>query len=85
MTVGDADPETRDKEAIAWDSSNYVTGFTYRWDPFKAPVAGRYRIRFNGYTLWVAPLAAEETSAGLGTHSRGHNEKPSMSTHATAY
>jgi Protein of unknown function (DUF1592)/Protein of unknown function (DUF1588)/Protein of unknown function (DUF1585)/Protein of unknown function (DUF1587)/Protein of unknown function (DUF1595)/Planctomycete cytochrome C len=57
MTVGAADPVRRDKEAIAWDSSNYVTGFTYRWDRFKAPVAGRYRVRFSGYTLWVAPLA----------------------------
>ena len=40
MTVGAADPAKRDKEAIAWVSSNYVTGFTYRWDRFKAPVAG---------------------------------------------
>ena len=57
MTVGASDPVKRDKEAIAWVSSNYVTGFTYRWDRFKAPVAGHYRIRFSGYTLWVAPLA----------------------------
>jgi Protein of unknown function (DUF1592)/Protein of unknown function (DUF1588)/Protein of unknown function (DUF1585)/Protein of unknown function (DUF1587)/Protein of unknown function (DUF1595) len=56
MTVGSADPETREKEAAAWVASNYVTGFTYRWDQFKAPVSGRYRIRFKGYTLWVAPL-----------------------------
>src|SRR5690606_13642384 len=35
--------------------SNYVTGFTYRWDRFRAPVAGRYRVRFSGYTLWAAP------------------------------
>jgi hypothetical protein len=58
MSVGAADPAKRDNEAIAWVSSNYVTGFTYRWDRFKAPVAGRYRIRFKGYTLWVAPLAS---------------------------
>jgi len=49
------DPETQDEEAVAWVSSNYVTGFTYRWDQFRAPVAGRYRIRFSGYTLWVPP------------------------------
>ena len=40
---------------MAWVSSNYVTGFTYRWDQFRAPVAGRYRVRFSGYTLWVPP------------------------------
>ena len=49
------DPKTREEEAVAWVSSNYVTGFTYRWDQFRAPVAGRYRIRFSGYTLWVPP------------------------------
>lgn len=48
-------PATRDEEAVAWVSSNYVTGFSYRWDQFRAPVAGRYRIRFCGYTLWVPP------------------------------
>jgi len=55
LTVGDADPATREREAVGWVSSNYVTGFTYRWDNFRAPVAGRYRIRFSGYTLWAAP------------------------------
>jgi len=55
LSVGEADPVTRDLEAVGWVSSNYVTGFTYRWDGFRAPVAGRYRIRFSGYTLWVAP------------------------------
>jgi hypothetical protein len=50
-----SDPKTRDEEAVAWVASNYVTGFTYRWDQFRAPVAGRYRIRFSGYTLWVPP------------------------------
>ena len=61
MTVGAADPETREKEAAAWVASNYVTGFTYNWDKFKAPVSGRYRIRFKGYTLWVAPLPAPKS------------------------
>jgi hypothetical protein len=55
LTVGDANPELREQEAIGWVSSNYVTGFTYRWDGFRAPVAGRYRIKFSGYTLWTAP------------------------------
>ncbi|MES2691960.1 MAG: DUF1587 domain-containing protein, partial [Verrucomicrobiota bacterium] len=45
LSVGAADPKRRDEEAIGWVSSNYVTGFTYRWDGFRAPVAGRYRIK----------------------------------------
>jgi hypothetical protein len=55
------DPAKREQEAIAWVSSNYVTGFTYRWDRFKAPVSGRYRVRFSGYTLWVAPQAGKRS------------------------
>ncbi len=55
LTVGAADPATRELEAVGWVSSNYVTGFTYRWDGFRAPVAGRYRVRFSGYTMWTAP------------------------------
>ncbi len=55
LTVGDEDPATRDEEAVGWIASNYVTGFRYRWDGFRAPVAGRYRIRFSGNTVWVAP------------------------------
>ena len=58
------DPETRDEEAVAWVSSNYVTGFTYRWDQFRAPVAGRYRIRFSGYTLWVPPGGVQMSFQG---------------------
>lgn len=50
-----SDPALRDREGIGWISSNYVTGFTYKWDDFRAPVAGRYRVRFSGYTLWCGP------------------------------
>jgi mono/diheme cytochrome c family protein len=55
LTVGDKDPATRELEAVGWVSSNYVTGFTYQWDRFRAPVAGRYRVRFSAYTLWAEP------------------------------
>jgi hypothetical protein len=75
MTVGAADPEKRNKEAVAWVSSNYVTGFTYKWDKFKAPVAGRYRIRFSGYTLWVAPQEAKKHLADFERLSRGRRDE----------
>jgi hypothetical protein len=55
LTVGDSDPETRNLEAVGFVACNYVTGFTYRWDQFKAPVSGRYKIRFSGYTMWMGP------------------------------
>jgi Protein of unknown function (DUF1592)/Protein of unknown function (DUF1588)/Protein of unknown function (DUF1585)/Protein of unknown function (DUF1587)/Protein of unknown function (DUF1595)/Planctomycete cytochrome C len=70
------DPAKRDQEAIAWVSSNYVTGFTYRWDRFKAPVAGRYRIRFSGYTLWAAQQAGKKSYlADWARISRGHGDE----------
>ncbi len=55
LTVGDSDPATRELEAVGWVSSNYVTGFDSKWNNFRAPVSGRYRLRFSGYTLWVGP------------------------------
>jgi hypothetical protein len=76
MTVGDKDPEKREREAVAWLSSNYVTGFRYKWDGFEAPVAGRYRIRFKAYTLRVAPLAAPRQHLADWEHiSRGTRDE----------
>lgn len=49
-----SDPATRELEAVGWTHSHYE-GFSTRWGNFRAPVAGRYRIRFNGYTLWAGP------------------------------
>lgn len=77
FTVGEADPGIREQEALAWDSSNYVTGFRYRWDGFRAPVAGRYNVSFSGYTIWVGPSAG--TKAHLQNFediSRGRRYEP---------
>ena len=52
-TVGADDSVTREQEAVGWVSSNYITGFGSNWSTFRAPVAGRYRMRFSGYSLWV--------------------------------
>ena len=54
LSVGAADPVRREQEAIGWVSSNYP-GFGTGWINFQAPVTGRYRLRFSGYTLWAAP------------------------------
>lgn len=55
LTVGAADPVTREQEAMGWTASNYSTGFGSTWGAFRAPVAGRYRLRFSGYTVWLGP------------------------------
>ncbi|MBC7368099.1 MAG: DUF1592 domain-containing protein [Undibacterium sp.] len=79
LTVGDKDPQARELEAVGWVSSNYVTGFTYRWDGFRAPVAGRYRIRFNGYTMWTAPGGVTKSFAN-GTDKVGKLRPPNLRT-----
>ncbi len=54
FTVGDSDPAMREIEAVGWMRSNYHPFHTI-WDNFRAPVSGRYRVRWNGYTIWVGP------------------------------
>jgi hypothetical protein len=79
LTVGAKDPAQRELEAVGWVSSNYVTGFTYRWDGFRAPVAGRYRIRFSGYTMWAAPGGVTKSFAN-GSDKVGELRPPNPNT-----
>jgi hypothetical protein len=59
MTVGESDPATRELEAIGWVASNYEA-FPTGWNSFQAPVTGKYRVRFSGYTLWVGPWGSRQ-------------------------
>ena len=79
LTVGANDPAARELEAVGWVSSNYVTGFTYRWDGFRAPVAGKYRIRFSGYTMWAAPGGVTKSFAN-GSDKVGKLRSPNPNT-----
>jgi mono/diheme cytochrome c family protein len=54
-TVGAADPAARDREAVGSVMSAFAPGAMYLWDNFRAPVAGRYRLRVSGYSVWVGP------------------------------
>lgn len=47
-------PETREREAVGKVSSIFSDAGGYSWSQFRAPVAGRYRLRFKGYTIWVS-------------------------------
>lgn len=47
-------PETREREAVGKVSSIFSDAGGYRWSQFRAPVAGRYRLRFKGYSIWVS-------------------------------
>ena len=46
-------PETREREAIGKVSSTFSDAGGYSWSQFRAPVGGRYRLRFSGYSIWV--------------------------------
>jgi hypothetical protein len=52
LTVGASDPATRELEGVGWVASDYEA-FPTAWSSFRAPVTGKYRVRFNGLTLWV--------------------------------
>ena len=77
ITVGDADPETREREAVGWTHGNYVTGFGSSWRNFRAPVAGRYRLRFSGYTIWVGPGGRNTKYQGRTRQGR-HARRPRL-------
>ena len=59
FTVGDADPAVRELEAFATPASNYV-GNEHHFDQFSAPAGGRYRLRFNAYSIWIHTLYGPE-------------------------
>ena len=46
-------PETREREAVGKVVSTFSDAGGYAWNQFRAPVAGRYRLRLSGYSIWV--------------------------------
>jgi mono/diheme cytochrome c family protein len=59
LTVGSADPATREQEAMGVVASSYEP-IEVRFDRFKAPVAGFYRLRFSAYSVWVGAGPGEK-------------------------
>ncbi len=54
MTVGAADPVKRELEGMGVVASTYEP-LEIRFNQFKAPVAGRYKLRINAHSFWAAP------------------------------
>lgn len=52
-SVGESDPVKRERESFGVVASSYEP-IELRFKAFKAPVAGRYLLRFKGYTFWAA-------------------------------
>jgi mono/diheme cytochrome c family protein len=54
MTVGDADPKTREQEAVGVVASSYEP-IEVSFNRFRAPASGRYKLRFKTYSVWAGP------------------------------
>jgi len=52
LTVGEKDPATRELEGFATPAGNYI-GNTHHFDQFAAPSGGRYRLKFNAFSIWI--------------------------------
>ncbi|MEY2878068.1 MAG: hypothetical protein RLZZ15_448, partial [Verrucomicrobiota bacterium] len=53
-TVGAANPGVRELEAVGMAASSYEP-LEPKFNAFKAPVAGRYKLRVNAFSVWVGP------------------------------
>ncbi len=58
MTVGAQDPVKRELEAIGVVASAYEP-LQPRFDQFRAPLSGRYRLRLRAHTFWAGPDSAD--------------------------
>lgn len=54
FSVGRTNPAVREREAFGVVASAYEP-IEPKFDNFKAPAAGRYKLRFNGFTFWAGP------------------------------
>lgn len=59
MTVGAADPAKRELESMGVVASSYEP-LEIRFNQFKAPVPGRYKLRLNAHSFWAGPESAEK-------------------------
>ncbi|HUS33752.1 MAG TPA: DUF1592 domain-containing protein [Verrucomicrobiae bacterium] len=48
------EPAAREREAVGRVSSIFSDAGGYSWGQSRAPIAGRYRLRFKGYSIWVS-------------------------------
>jgi len=59
MTVGAADPVKRELESMGVVASSYEP-LEIRFNQFKAPMAGRYRLRLSAHSFWAGPQSPEK-------------------------
>ena len=76
LTVGATNKELRELEGVGVVASAYEP-IEPKFNQFKAPVAGRYKLRFNAYSVWVGPGPTNKWFIpDLDNISRGHRDEP---------
>lgn len=76
ITVGSANPELRELEGVGVVASAYEP-IEPKFNQFKAPMAGRYKLRFNAYSVWVGPGPSNKWFIpNLDDISRGRRDEP---------
>jgi hypothetical protein len=75
-TVGDSNPELREQEGVGVVASAYEP-IEPKFNQFRAPVAGRYKLRLNAYSVWVGPGPSNKWFIpNLDDISRGRRDEP---------
>ncbi len=59
MTAGAADPAKRELESMGVVASSYEP-LEIRFNQFKAPMPGKYKLRLNAHSFWAGPESAEK-------------------------
>lgn len=75
FTVGDADSDTREREAFGVVASSYEP-IEIRFSEFEAPQSGRYKLRFKGYTFWAGVVDQKRFRADRENVSIGRRSEP---------
>ena len=76
ITVGRTNAELRELEGVGVVASAYEP-IEPKFNQFKAPVAGRYKLRFNAYSVWVGPGQSNKWFIpNLDDVSRGRRDEP---------
>ena len=76
ITAGETNAELRDMEGVGVVASAYEP-IEPKFNQFRAPVAGHYKLRFNAYSVWVGPGQSNKWFIpNLDDISRGRRDEP---------
>jgi hypothetical protein len=76
LTVGTKDPVTRELEGVGVVAGAYEP-IEPKFNQFRTPVAGRYKLRFNACSVWVGPGQSNKWFIpDLDNISKGRRDEP---------